>query len=302
MAFEGASFLLQWATGGLLFLWVTTRRREVSLGYGWLMRGTYLIMALGAAYVGLAVIDRVWVRDLASLGVALAAGVALAVSVQRRAAGVSGDRARTGARSARVAAMLDPKGGAAGLRGPNAEPGPTATVTAVADLAGPEFPPVLDLAAPVIGAIGIVGTGLVEGNPWWLATLRLLVGAAFLGAVTDAMLLGHWYLVQPGMARAPLLELIRWVGILWVPEVVVMLIPVGMASVLNGTIDDAYGGLLGWFWLACVVTTGGLVIVTRLALRERAYSAVMAATGLLYLAILTAFGMDLVARALLAGH
>jgi hypothetical protein len=293
MAFEGASFLLQWAAGGLLFLWVTTRRREVSLGYGWLMRGTYLIMALGAAYVGLAVIDRVWVRDLASLGVALATGVAFAVSVQRRAAGVSGDRARAGARSARVAAMLQ--------RGDEADPAGS-TVTAVAEDHGPEFPPLLDLVAPVIGAIGLVGTGLVTGDPWWLATLRLLVGAAFLGAVTDAMLLGHWYLVQPGMARAPLLELIRWVGILWVPEVLVMLIPVGMVSVLNGTIDDAYGGLLGWFWLACVVTTGGLVIVTRLALRERAYSAVMAATGLLYLAILTAFGMDLVARALLAGH
>ena len=37
------------------------------------------------------------------------------------------------------------------------------------------------------------------------------------------------------------------------------------------------------------------------SLRERSYSAVMAATGLLYLAILTAFGMDLVARAALAG-
>ena len=37
------------------------------------------------------------------------------------------------------------------------------------------------------------------------------------------------------------------------------------------------------------------------ALKERAYSAVMAATGLLYLAILTAFGTDLVARAVLAG-
>ena len=73
-----------------------------------------------------------------------------------------------------------------------------------------------------------------------------------------------------------------------------------MISVLNGTIDDNYNGLLGWFWLACAVTTVGLVIVTRLALKERYYSAVMSATGLLYLAILTAFGTDLVARALLS--
>jgi hypothetical protein len=72
-------------------------------------------------------------------------------------------------------------------------------------------------------------------------------------------------------------------------------------SVFNGTIDDGYGGMLGWFWIACAVTTIGLVVVTRLALKERYYSAVMAATGLLYLAILTAFGTDLVARAVLSG-
>jgi hypothetical protein len=85
-----------------------------------------------------------------------------------------------------------------------------------------------------------------------------------------------------------------------VPEVLLLLVPTGMISVLNGTINDNYGGLLGWFWVACVVTTGGLVLVTRLALKERYYSAVMSATGLLYLAILTAFGVDLVARALLS--
>ena len=39
--------------------------------------------------------------------------------------------------------------------------------------------------------------------------------------------------------------------------------------------------------------------MTWLALKERYYSAVMAATGLLYLAILTAFGTDLIARAVL---
>ena len=72
-----------------------------------------------------------------------------------------------------------------------------------------------------------------------------------------------------------------------------------MLSVLNGTIDDNYNGLLGWFWVACVIATIGLVIVTKMALKEKEYSAVMAATGLMYLAILTAFGMDLVARILL---
>ena len=115
------------------------------------------------------------------------------------------------------------------------------------------------------------------------------------------MLLGHWYLVQPGLARAPIVELIRWSGAIWPIEVALLLVPPGMVSVLNGTIDDGYNGLLGWFWVACAATTGVLLLVARAALRERAYSAVMATTGLLYLAILTAFGTDLVARAVLAG-
>ena len=92
----------------------------------------------------------------------------------------------------------------------------------------------------------------------------------------------------------------RYLAIIWPFEVVVLLIPVGMASVWSGTIDDGYGGMLGWFWAACAITTIGLCVVTRAALKERQYSAVMAATGLLYLAILTAFGTDLVARALLS--
>ena len=134
-----------------------------------------------------------------------------------------------------------------------------------------------------------------------LAVVRTLVGAAFLGAVSDAMLLGHWYLVQPGLGRGPLEELNLWVAYMWPFEVAALLWPPGMVQVLGGSIDDGYNGVLGWFWLACAVSTIALVFVTRLALRERAYSAVMAATGLLYLAILTGFGTDLVARAVLAG-
>lgn len=283
ISLDAASVLLQWASGGLLFLWVTTRRREVGLGYGWLMRGTYLLMALGAFWVGVTLVDPVPVRDVASVGVVLSTGAALAVSIVRRRAGVAGQRAEVERRTARVAAMTGIDRDAPSL-----------------DADAPEFPPVLDVIAPIIGAVGLVAAGAAAGDPVWLSIARMLVGAAFLGAVTDAMLLGHWYLVQPGLARGPLLELVRWVGWLWVPEVALLLVPTGMVSVLNGSIDDGYNGLLGWFWLACVVTTIGLVLVARAALRERQYSAVMAATGLLYLAILTAFGVDLVARAVLA--
>jgi hypothetical protein len=283
ISLDAATVLLQWSVGGLFFLWVTTRGREVGIGYGWLVRGTYILMALGALAVGLW-LDPVPVREASSLAVAAAASVALSVSVVRRKAGVAGERARVAARAARVSAMTGIE------RRPD---GPDPDV--------PEFPPRLDLLAPLLGLPGLVAAGIAAGDPALLSVARTLVGAAFLGSISDGMLLGHWYLVQPGLARRPLLEMVRWTGIVWPFEVALLLWPVGMVSVLDGTIDDGYGGTLGWFWVACAVTTIGLVVVTRAALRERYYSAVMAATGLLYLAILTAFGTDLVARALLAG-
>jgi hypothetical protein len=114
------------------------------------------------------------------------------------------------------------------------------------------------------------------------------------------MLLGHWYLVQPGLSREPIKELVR-MG-LWITplEIVLMLVSPGMIDVLNGSIDDGWGGLIGWMWVVAAISTIGLLLASWAALREPYYSAVMATTGLLYLAILTAFGTDVMARALFA--
>lgn len=240
---DAATVLLQWATGGLLFLWYTTRQHEMGAGYGWLLRGSFAVIAAGGAAAGFAT-DTVMLREIASIAVA---GVSVLT-----------------------------------LRRKNVR---------------------WDLVAPIIGVIGLVVAALDAASgtsDTIVSLLRILVGTAFLGVVSDAMLLGHWYLVQPGLPRSILGELVtalRWVTPV---EIVVMLLPTGMVSVFNGSIDDGWGGMLGWFWIACGITTIVLTEVTRAALKERSYSAVMAATGLLYLAILTAFGTDLVARAVLA--
>ena len=113
----------------------------------------------------------------------------------------------------------------------------------------PEFDPRLDLLAPVVGVIGLFGAASFVGGDYALSLARLVVGACFLGAVSDAMLLGHWYLVQPGLGRDPIRELVKAVAVLWPFELVGLPDPVGMVSVLNGTVDDGYGGLLGWMWV-----------------------------------------------------
>jgi len=258
MGLDLASVLLQWAAGGLAFLWVTSRHRVLGIGYGWLLRSVYAALAVGGVAAGVLADDTgfaAWVRDLAGGAMAGAALLALAVSVIRRGRGLTG-------------------------------PG--------------SYPPALDLLAPAIGLIAVVATGFVVGGNDALAIARLVVGAAFIGVITDAMLLGHWYLVQPGLSREPIKELVRW-G-LWITplEIVLMLIPVGMIDVLTGAVDDGWGGLIGWMWVGAAVATLGLLIASWAALKEPYYSAVMATTGLLYLAILTAFGTDVMARAAFA--
>ena len=239
MRLDAATFLLQWSTGGLAFLWFTLRSKEISLGYSKLLRATYGVLAMLGVAAGF-YFDRVLIREVAGVAVA---GIAFATFATRDS--------------------------------------------------------LFDLIAVAVGAIGLIGS--VVANSGGVVDLsRVLVGAAFLGAVTDLMLLGHWYLVQPGMTRKLLNELTNAVLFILPLEVVVMILPTGMISVLNGSIDDGWNGILGYFWLGCAALTGVLAVFTRAALKERSYSAVMAATGLSYLAILTAFGTDLVARATLA--
>jgi hypothetical protein len=255
---EVSTVLLQWAVGGLLGAWVTTRHRVVGTGYGWLARGSFLVIASVGVIAGVQEHDAgagATVRDIAGHVMLVLAAAALIVSIVRRRTPVD-DRARG-------------------------------------------FPPVLDLLAPAAGLVALVGAADAGGGPFVLGVARILVGAVFLGFVTDAMLLGHWYLVQPGLARDSIKELVRLILIVWPFEVVLLLVPTGMVSVLNGRITDGYGGLLGWIWFVSALTTFGLVFLAKRALEEPYYSAVMATTGLLYLAILTAFGTDVLARALL---
>jgi len=240
MRLDAATFLLQWAAGGIAFLWFTLRSQEISIGYSKLLRGVFGSLAIFAVAAGF-YFDKVLIREIASIGVALIAFATLAKKSSK-----------------------------------------------------------FDLVAVAIGAIGLVASVVTSNDANLVDLLRVLVSAAFLGAVTDLMLLGHWYLVQPGMTRKLLNELTNMLLVIWPLEIFVMILPTGMISVLNGTIDDGWNGVLGYFWVGCASLTGILAWLTRAALKERSYSAVMAATGLSYLAILTAFGTDLVARAILA--
>ncbi len=300
--------MLQWAAGGLLFLWVTTRGRLVGLGYGWLMRVVFATIGL----IGVVAASQgTWVplRDWSAVAMISASLVALAVSVVRKDAGVREQRLVQEKKRDRVSAMtsaaetIDSDGHVETAAMQMRDQFGRLQSDADQNFASSrEFPPILDTIAPVFGLLGVIGGALhaVDDAPTWLAIARFVVGALFLGAVSDAMLLGHWYLVQPGLSRNPIHELNDWLLRIWPVEVLLLLVPTGMIQALAGKVSDGWGGILSWFWCACALATGVLAVVTKIALRERYYSAVMAATGFLYLAILMAFCTDLIGRAILA--
>ena len=170
----------------------------------------------------------------------------------------------------------------------DAEPGDAEPVARV--------PAVLDLLAPVVGLVGLVAAashrsavhhGAAAGRPD-----RRRRGVPRRGHRRDA--------ARPlvpraaGPAAGPLHELVRWRrGALAARGRRVACARPGWSRCSTARSTTATAACSAGSGSSCAVTTIVLVVVTRAALKERSYSAVMAATGLLYLAILTAFGTDL---------
>lgn len=119
----------------------------------------------------------------------------------------------------------------------------------------------------------------------------LAAGAAVaLGGVTGEMALGHWYLVDPRLPR-------------WALRGLAVTGIVGLIA--DGIILIALGDLVRtgpvMAFLALLIASVVLMVAVVGALRHPAYSGVMAATGLSYLAVLTSLGAAFLGRALIAG-
>ena len=136
----------------------------------------------------------------------------------------------------------------------------------------------------VAGLGYLIEAALLGG--WVLA----VTASVSLGAVTGEMLLGHWYLIDPSLPRWTLRALAT-AGI-------VGLSADALALALLGGLPG--GGVAVAFW---ILTATSIILMAGVlgSLRYPAYSGVMAATGLSYLAVLTTLGGTFLGRALVAG-
>jgi hypothetical protein len=135
----------------------------------------------------------------------------------------------------------------------------------------------------------IAGLGYLIEASLFAGWVPAVAGTVALGGVSGEMLLGHWYLVDPRLPR-PALRNLALAGI-------VGLVAEGGLQIGLGI--GVAGGAIG-FWIL-LVTSVALMVAVIAALRYPAYSGVMAATGLSYLALLTTLGAVFVGRAMAAG-
>lgn len=178
-------------------------------------------------------------------------------------------------------------------------------VIALASIAFAQEPGVamgVGMAAAVLGGLAARRPGLSAVALWLSAVLlyaavaadggywTTAAGAALLGGVSAEMLLGHWYLIDPRLPRWALFRLDAVAAIALVAEVGFLVVE----GVLDG--DDT---VLVWAFVVMAVTTAVLLVAVWFSLEEPAYPAVMAATGLSYLAVLTALGTSVVGRVVL---
>lgn len=131
-----------------------------------------------------------------------------------------------------------------------------------------------------------------------LALFQLAAGAALLGAVTDGLLLGHWYLTDRKLPRGPIN---RMTTILMVSVVLAAaaVISAGFSGVqASAAINPLLtaGALAPWIALGMVVATALIAGMVKAVLKGERASAVQSATGFYYLAVVTAFTAEVAVK------
>jgi len=158
------------------------------------------------------------------------------------------------------------------------------------------------LAAARWVGVAAVAPGLVAAWPLavlsgrtGLGLLALLTGALFLGATTDGLLLGHWYLVDRRLSNRPIAALVTW----FIAGVAAALVSAALGGARGGAPDQALSPLLAFPNLTVYLAVGLVLACGMLASFIRALvrtNSIQAATGMFYLAVIMALAAEFAAK------
>jgi hypothetical protein len=131
------------------------------------------------------------------------------------------------------------------------------------------------------------------------ALTQLLAGSAFLGAVMDGLLLGHWYLTDRRLPRDHIRRFSVFLLLATVVEAVALLalgLGDGGGDTAGFSVILGVSGLTTWLALGMVGCTLLIAFLIRASLRGESARAVQGATGFFYLAVITAFTAEMAAK------
>ncbi|MBX3432644.1 MAG: hypothetical protein KF847_04940 [Pirellulales bacterium] len=132
-----------------------------------------------------------------------------------------------------------------------------------------------------------------------LRRINLATSGLLVGAVTAAMLLGHWYLNAPGMKLEPLRRLIALIVLAIVLQVAVCSVGAGLSWKSGATFDGGTLALLAIRWGFGLLGVAALAWMARKTLE---IPNTQSATGILYVAVIGAFTGEVMSILLAAEH
>jgi hypothetical protein len=140
--------------------------------------------------------------------------------------------------------------------------------------------------------------GPTGGSSFLVREVSSFTSAALLGTATSAMLLGHMYLIAPGMSIQPLIHLLGGLGIAALLRTVVA----GLA-LWSWTDHHSLANLndVAVLWLPVRWTLGliGPLVLGWMAWRTALIRSTQSATGILYVAVIFCFLGELISQLLL---
>ena len=160
-------------------------------------------------------------------------------------------------------------------------------------------------AARVVGLLSVpawiavlVWMGGAGRQSFGLALFQLVAGAFLLGAATDGLLLGHWYLTDRKLPRGPINRMTTTLMVSVVLAAAAV-ISAGFSGVqASAAINPLLtaGALAPWIALGMVVATALIAWMVKAVLKGERASAVQSATGFYYLAVVTAFTAEVAVK------
>jgi hypothetical protein len=149
------------------------------------------------------------------------------------------------------------------------------------------------LMPPGFGAVGAVAYALTA-----------ITSALVLGLVSGAMLFGHWYLIDLDMPVDYLRTYVRILGVVLIADLVALGLAIGLPAMLGNAVAaaavrDLFASHLGLLAVRLILGPIATIILVWMCWQTLKIPQTMAATGLLYIAVMSVLVGEMLGRFIL---